>query len=91
MNANSVTEQHFLSLSVYRNSKYRANQRFKSRKMLPKWYRSTKRKHYRGNEMATDEKITLVREWLGQFRQDEPQLARRAAGPRNRALADIPV
>lgn len=35
--------------------------------------------------------LTTVRERLRQFRQDEPQLARRAAGPRNRALADIPM
>jgi len=35
--------------------------------------------------------LTTVRERFGQFRQDEPQLARRVAGPRNRALADIPM
>lgn len=35
--------------------------------------------------------LTTVRERLRQFRQDEPQLARRAPGPRNRALADIPM
>jgi hypothetical protein len=35
--------------------------------------------------------LTTVRERLRQFRQDEPQLARRASGPRNRTLADIPM
>jgi hypothetical protein len=35
--------------------------------------------------------LTTVRERLRQFRQDEPQLARRAPGPRNRTLADIPM
>jgi hypothetical protein len=35
--------------------------------------------------------LTTVRERLRQFRQDEPQLARRAPGLRNRALADIPM
>jgi hypothetical protein len=35
--------------------------------------------------------LTTVRERLRHFRQDEPQLARRAAAPRNRALADIPM
>jgi len=35
--------------------------------------------------------LTTVRERLRQFRQDEPQLVRRAGGPRNRSLADIPM
>jgi hypothetical protein len=35
--------------------------------------------------------LTTVRERLRQFRQDEPQLAHRAPGPRNRTLADIPM
>lgn len=36
-------------------------------------------------------KMTTVRERLKRFRQDEPQLRRRPSGPRNRALADIPM
>jgi hypothetical protein len=35
--------------------------------------------------------LTTVRERLRQFRQDEPRPARRAPGPRNRTLADIPM
>lgn len=35
--------------------------------------------------------LTTMRERLRQFRQDEPQLAHRAPGPRNRTLADIPM
>ncbi|HSV85300.1 MAG TPA: transposase family protein, partial [Levilinea sp.] len=35
--------------------------------------------------------LTTVRERLRHFRQDEPQLPRRAAAPRSRALADIPM
>lgn len=35
--------------------------------------------------------MTTVRERLRHFRQDEPHLARRTSGPRNRSLADIPA